>query len=57
MSDNLKCDEKMVFDTKKEAQNTASVAEFQRDSKLTVYKCSICHLWHLSSKFGGYNDN
>jgi hypothetical protein len=45
------CDEKMVFDTRAEAENAARVAEFQRGSKLKVYKCRECNLWHLSSDY------
>jgi len=45
------CSEKMVFDTKEEAENAATVAEFQRGSNLKVYKCRECQLWHLSSNY------
>jgi len=46
------CSDKMVFDTKAEAENTARVAQHQHGSKLNVYICRICGLWHLSSKYG-----
>lgn len=45
----MKCENKMSFDTKEEAQTTATVASHQRGSKLTAYRCSKCSLWHLSS--------
>ncbi len=54
MSNELTCSDKMTFDTKKEAENTAVVAEYQRGSKLKVYSCNKCGLWHLSSR---YNDD
>jgi hypothetical protein len=44
-----KCENKMSFDSKIEAENTVTVAEYQRGSKLKVYKCRDCGLWHLSS--------
>ncbi len=47
----LACNDKIVFDTKLEAENAAIVAEFQRGSKLKVYKCRDCSLWHLSSNY------
>jgi hypothetical protein len=50
-SENKKCDDKMVFDTKAEAESAAVVAEYQRGTKLKVYRCRDCHLWHLSSDY------
>ena len=47
----MKCAEKMSFDTKKEAEDTARVALHQHGSKLKAYKCKDCGLWHLSSRF------
>ena len=41
----------MAFDTKDEAENAVRVAEFQRGSKLKVYRCRDCQLWHLSSNY------
>ena len=40
----------MSFDSKKQADDAARVAEYQRGSKLHAYKCSTCDLWHLSSR-------
>lgn len=48
----LKCSDKMSFDSKREAVTTATVAGHQHGSKLNVYRCKNCNLWHLSSKFG-----
>ncbi len=43
------CKDKMAFDTKKDAEDSARVAEYQHDTKLKVYKCKNCQLWHLAS--------
>lgn len=45
----LPCAEKIVFDTKKAAQTALTVAMFQHGTKLKVYKCQHCGLWHLAS--------
>ena len=45
----LPCAEKLVFDTQKEANAAANVAEFRYGTQLHSYKCRYCHLWHLSS--------
>ncbi len=45
----LPCKDKLVFDTKSEAQNMTLAVDWQRGSKLKAYKCSHCKLWHLSS--------
>ena len=39
----------MAFDSKAQAETSAIVAEHQHGSKLKVYKCRECELWHLSS--------
>ena len=46
------CEEKLAFDTKKEANASAVVAKYQHGSKLKIYKCKNCGLWHLASDFG-----
>lgn len=46
----LPCAEKMVFDTKKQADSTALAADWQHGAILKAYKCRYCHLWHLSSQ-------
>jgi hypothetical protein len=45
----LPCADKLAFDTKKEAQNAALVADYQHGTKFKVYKCQHCGLWHLAS--------
>jgi hypothetical protein len=52
----LACNDKMAFDTKLEAENAATVADFQRGSKLITYKCRDCGLWHLASNYGEKHD-
>ena len=50
----LPCSEKLTFDTQKQAATAALVASHQHGSKLKVYKCRYCNLWHLASN---YEDN
>lgn len=45
----LPCVDKLVFETKREAQTAATVAHYQRGVRLKVYRCKFCGLWHLSS--------
>ncbi|CAN5452207.1 hypothetical protein BH10PAT3_BH10PAT3_5830 [soil metagenome] len=45
----LPCAEKLAFDTKKQADAAAVVANYQHDTKLGTYKCHYCGLWHLKS--------
>ncbi len=45
----LPCDGKLRFTTQKEAQASATVAEHQHGTKLKVYQCRYCSLWHLAS--------
>lgn len=51
-----KCQDKMVFETRKEAQTAATVAMHQRGIKLRPYKCRECDLWHLTSYSGSDNE-
>jgi len=46
----LPCADKLWFDTKSKAQAEASVLKWRHGTKLKVYKCRHCDLWHLSSK-------
>lgn len=46
----LPCSDKLVFNTKKEADAAAVAVDWQRGTKLKSYKCKHCGLWHLSSK-------
>ena len=50
----LPCSEKLCFDTQKQAATAATVAQHQHGTKLKVYKCKHCNLWHLASN---YEDN
>ena len=43
------CNEKLAFDTQKQARAAAVVAEHQRGTKLRTYRCRHCGLWHLAS--------
>jgi len=45
----LPCAEKLAFDTQKQAEAAAVVAEYQHGTKLHVYVCRYCNLWHLAS--------
>lgn len=49
----LPCADKLTFDTKKQAQAAAIVADYQHGTKLKVYMCRFCHLWHMASFFSG----
>lgn len=46
---NLPCADKLAFDTKEKAQSAALTATWQHGTKLQVYRCTYCRLWHLSS--------
>ena len=43
------CSEKISFDSKKAAQTAVTVAEFQHGTRLKLYRCQHCNLWHLAS--------
>ena len=45
----LPCKDKLAFDTKKEAEATATVVQYRYGSKVRAYRCRHCSLWHLSS--------
>jgi hypothetical protein len=45
----LPCEEKLVFDTKKQAEAAATTLRWQKGTRLKVYRCRHCNLWHLSS--------
>ncbi|HEY4160438.1 MAG TPA: hypothetical protein VGM08_00055 [Candidatus Saccharimonadales bacterium] len=48
----LPCAGKLAFDTVRAARATATVSEHRYGSKLKVYKCRYCGLYHLSSNSG-----
>jgi hypothetical protein len=45
----LTCANKLAFDTAKQAKAAATVALHQHGTKLTIYLCQQCNLWHLAS--------
>ncbi len=45
----LPCIEKLVFDSKDEAEAMATTLHWQRGEVLKAYRCKHCQLWHLSS--------
>ncbi len=47
----LPCEGKLAFDTKKQAEASAVVADYQHGTKLKVYVCRYCGLWHLASHY------
>jgi hypothetical protein len=49
----MPCAEKLAFNTKKEADVAANVADYQRGIALQSYRCQHCGLWHLSSQTQG----
>jgi hypothetical protein len=46
----LPCSDKMVFDTKDEAEASGLAAEWQHGGSLKAYQCKHCHLWHLATR-------
>ena len=46
----LPCDDKLAFDTEREARAAANVAAYQHGARLKAYRCRHCGLWHLSSQ-------
>lgn len=45
----LPCHDKLAFTTREKAQAAATVDAHLHGSKLKVYKCHHCPMWHLSS--------
>lgn len=45
----LPCKDKLAFDTKKQAEATVMVVDWQYGSKVHAYLCRYCKLWHLAS--------
>ncbi len=48
-SQSLTCNEKLAFDSKEAAEGAATYAMHRHGTKLGVYKCRQCGLWHLTS--------
>lgn len=49
-SADLPCADKISFESRDKALATAATAQFQYGSRLKVYRCRDCNLWHLASK-------
>ncbi|MEJ0072622.1 MAG: hypothetical protein WDN27_00810 [Candidatus Saccharibacteria bacterium] len=47
----LPCADKLAFETPEAAQATGTVSEWRYGSKLKVYKCRYCGLYHLSTSY------
>lgn len=45
----LPCAKKLSFDSRAEAEGAAAAADWHYGSKLKVYKCRHCQLWHLAT--------
>ncbi len=46
----LPCDDKLAFDTQRQASAAANVAQYQHGAILRPYRCRHCSLWHLTTK-------
>ena len=49
--DNLPCADKLVFNTRQEAEKGATVTKWHYGTKLKAYHCRHCNLWHLASDY------
>lgn len=49
----LPCEGKLAFDTSKQAQAEATSSAWRHGTKLKIYKCKRCSLWHLASQYTG----
>ncbi|MBP9738547.1 hypothetical protein KBD20_02575 [Candidatus Saccharibacteria bacterium] len=45
----LPCVGKLAFENQDAAQGAATYAKYLHGTKLKVYKCKHCSLWHLAS--------
>jgi len=45
----LPCSEKLAFESREAAEGAAVYARHRHGTKLKVYKCRHCNLWHLAS--------
>lgn len=48
----LPCAEKLVFPTEPQARAAAAVAKHRYGSRLRVYQCRHCGMWHIASDYG-----
>jgi hypothetical protein len=49
MLEELPCHEKLVFETKHDAEAAAVYAKHRHGTMLKAYVCKHCKLWHLST--------
>jgi len=47
----LPCADKIAFETVQAARATATVSEHRYGSRLEVYECRYCHLYHLATRY------
>lgn len=47
----LACEGKLVFDNQAAAEGSAAAILWQRGTKLKVYNCRDCQLWHLATDY------
>ena len=47
--DQLPCEDKLVFETQKDAQATANVSHYRYGGQVRPYRCRHCGYWHLAS--------
>jgi hypothetical protein len=47
----LPCADKLAFETPQAARATATVSKYHYGSKLKVYRCKHCGLYHLSTDY------
>ena len=45
----LPCADKLIFDSKADAQATATVAHYRYGGSVKPYHCAHCDMWHLAS--------
>lgn len=45
----MNCTEKKVFNDRKSAKKAAEKVSLQKGKKITVYKCTACEFWHMTS--------
>ena len=46
----LPCSQKMAFDTKRQALDTATTSKHWYGTSLKAYRCKNCQLWHLATE-------
>lgn len=49
MTEELPCADKLVFETKKQAEGSAVAIKWRHGTELKAYTCAHCKLWHLAS--------